>query len=199
MDEGAAGSPQFYLNFNQRQSDASHLLVRSVVDPLSLAGAVRDQVWALNKDQPVFNVRTMEQVVSESIAPRRFSALLMVIFGFVALVLASIGLYGMMSYSVSQRTAEIGIRVALGAQRRDVLTMVIKQAIGLALLGVVAGLVTALALARLLRNLLFGVGAADPLTFGVVAFVLLAVAFLASFVPARRAAKVDPMIALRYE
>jgi putative ABC transport system permease protein len=199
LDELAAGSPQFYLNFNQRRSSASHLLVRSVVDPLSLAGAVRDEVWALNKDQPVFNVRTMQQLVSQSIAPRRFSALLMVIFGFVALALASIGLYGMMSYSVAQRTSEIGIRLALGAQRRDVLTMVIKQAIGLALLGVVAGLVTALALARLLRNLLFGVGAADPLTFGVVAFVLLAVAFLASFVPARRAAKVDPMIALRHE
>src|SRR5436309_6821871 len=199
LDERAAGSPQFYLNVNQRRASASHLLVRSVVDPLSLAGAVRDQVWALSKDQPVYNVRTMQQLVSQSIAPRRFSALLMVIFGFVALVLASIGLYGMMSYSVSQRTSEIGIRVALGAQRRDVLTLVIKQAIRLALLGVVAGLVTALALARLLRNLLFGVGAADPLTFGVVAFVLLSVAFLASFVPARRAAKVDPMIALRYE
>src|SRR6266540_3370246 len=199
LDERAAGSPQFYLNFNQRRSSASHLLVRSIVDPLSLAGAVRDQVWALSKDQPVFNVRTMEQLVSESIAPRRFSALLMVIFGFVALVLASIGLYGMMSYSVSQRTSEIGIRVALGAQRRDVLRMVIKQAVGLALLGVVAGLVTALALARLLRNLLFGVGTADPLTFGVVAFVLLAVALLASFVPARRAANVDPMVALRHE
>ena len=199
LDERAAGSPQFYLNFNQRRSSASHLLVRSGVDPLSLAGAVRDQVWALNKDQPVFNVRTMEQVVSESIAPRRFSALLMVIFGFVALVLASIGLYGMMSYSVAQRTSEIGIRVALGAQRRDVLTMVIKQAIGLALLGVVAGLVVALALAQLLRNLLFGVGAADPLTFGLVAFVLLVVALLASFVPARRAARVDPMEALRHD
>jgi len=199
LDERAAGSPQFYLNFSQRRSGASHLLVRSAVDPLSLAGAVRDQVWALDKDQPVFNVRTMEQLVSESIATRRFSALLMVIFGFVALVLASIGLYGMMSYSVSQRTSEIGIRVALGAQRRDVLTMVIKQATGLALRGVVAGLVTALALAQLLRNLLFGVGTADPLTFGVVAFVLVAVAFLASFVPARRAAKVDPMVALRYE
>jgi len=199
LDERAAGSPQFYLNFNQRRSSPSHLLVRSDADPLSLAGAVRDQVWALNKDQPVFNVRTMERVVSESIAPRRFSALLMVIFGFVALLLASIGLYGMMSCSVSQRTSEIGIRVALGAQRRDVLTMVIKQAIRLALLGVVAGLVTALGLARLLRNLLFGVGTADPLTFGVVAFVLLAVAFLASFVPARRAANVDPIVALRYE
>jgi putative ABC transport system permease protein len=150
LDERDAGSPQFYLNFNQRRSGASHLLVRSVVDPLSLAGAVRDQVWALNKDQPVFNVRTMEQLVSESIAPRRFSALLMVIFGFIALVLASIGLYGTMSYSVSQRTSEMGIRMALGAQRRDVLTMVIKQAIGLALLGVVAGLIAALALARLL-------------------------------------------------
>jgi putative ABC transport system permease protein len=199
LDERAAGSPQFYLNFNQRRSSASHLLVRSEVDPLSLAGAVRDQVWALNKDQPVYNVRTMQQLVSQSIAPRRFSALLMVIFGFVALVLASIGLYGMMSYSVSQRTSEIGIRVALGAQRRDVLTMVIKQAIGLALLGVVAGLVTALALARLLRNLLFGVGAADPLTFGVVAFVLFGVALAASLVPARRATKVDPMVALRYQ
>src|SRR3989442_14671277 len=108
----------------------------------------------------------MQQVVSQSIAPRRFSELLMVIFGFVALVLASIGLYGMMSYSVSQRTSEIGIRVALGAQRRDALTLVIKQAIGLALLGVVAGHVTELALARLLRNLVFGVGSADPLTLG---------------------------------
>ena len=197
LDERAAGSPQFYLNFNQRRSSASHLLVRSVADPLGLAGAVRDQVWALSKDQPVYNVRTMQQLVSQSIAPRRFSALLMVIFGFVALVLASIGLYGMMSYSVSQRTSEIGIRVALGAQRRDVLRMVIKQAIGLALLGVVAGLATALALAQLLRNLLFGIGAADPLTFGAVAFLLFGVALLASLVPARRATNVDPMEALR--
>src|SRR5437867_2238030 len=199
LDERAAGSPQFYLNFNQRRSSASHLLVRSVVNPLSLAGAVRDQVWALNKDQPVYNVRTMQQLVSQSISPKRFSALLMVIFGFVALVFASIGLYGTMSYSVAQRTSEIGIRVALGAQRRDVLTLVIKEAMGLALLGVVAGLIAALALARLLRNLLFGVGAADPLTFGLVAFLLLAVALAASLVPARRAAKVDPMEALRYE
>ena len=197
LDERAAGSPQFYLNFNQRRSGASHLLVRSVVDPLSLAGAVRDQVWALSKDQPVYNVRTMQQLVSQSIAPRRFSALLMVIFGFVALVLASIGLYGMMSYSVSQRTSEIGIRMALGAQRRDVLRMVIKQAVGLALLGIVVGLVTALASARLLRNLLFGVGAADPLTFGAVAFLLFGVALLASLVPARRATNVDPMEVLR--
>src|SRR5947199_653164 len=187
LDERAAGSPQFYLNFNQRRSSASHLLVRSVVDPLSLAGAVRDQVWALNKDQPVYNVRTMQQLVSQSIAPRRFSALLMVIFGFVALVLASIGLYGMMSYSVAQRTSELGIGGAVGAPSRVVLTMVVKQAIGLALLGVVAGLVTALALARLLRNLLFGVGTADPLTFVCVSGLLLGVALLACWLPARRA------------
>jgi len=137
--------------------------------------------------------------VSQSIAPRRFSALLMVIFGLVALALASIGLYGMMSYSVAQRTSEIGIRVALGARRRDVLRMVVRQAMGLALLGVVAGLVGALALAQFLKNLLFGVGAADPLTFVAVAAMLLSVALLASFVPARRAASVDPMQALRYE
>src|SRR5207245_9459422 len=100
LDERAAGAPQVYLNVNQRRSSASHLLVRSVVDPLSLAGAVRDQVWALNKDQPVYNVRTMQQLVSQSIAPRRVSALLMVMFRFVALVRASIGFYGMMSYPV---------------------------------------------------------------------------------------------------
>jgi len=199
LDERTAGSPQFYLNFNQRRSSASHLLVRSVVAPLSLAGAVRSQVWALNKDQAVFNVRTMQQIVSQSIAPRRFSAILMGIFGAVALTLAGVGIYGMVSYSVAQRTAEIGIRMALGAQRRDVLRMVIKQAMGLALLGVVVGLVTALASARLLRNLLFGVGTADPLTLGTVAFVLFGVALAASLVPARRAVKVDPTVALRYE
>src|SRR4029453_15290453 len=137
------------------RSSASHLLVRSVVDPLSLAGAVRDQVWALNKDQPVYHVRTMQQLVSQSIAPRHFSALLMVIFGFVALVLARIGLYGMMPSSVAKRRSEIGIRVALGAQRRDVLTMVIKQAIGLALLGVVAGVLRGLGGGRVLKNLFF--------------------------------------------
>ncbi len=198
--------PQFYLNFNQTSLRAVpslvghiNLLVRSASDPLNLAGAVRSQVWALNKDQPVFNVRTMDQIVSQSIAPRRFSALLMGVFGAVALALAGLGIYGMVSYSVAQRTAEIGIRMALGAQRRDVLRMVIKQAMGLALLGVVVGLVTALASARLLRNLLFGVGTADPLTLGTVAFVLFGVALAASLVPARRAVKVDPTVALRYE
>jgi putative ABC transport system permease protein len=199
LDERAAGSPQFYLNFNQRRSSAFHLLVRSVVDPLSLAGAVRSQVWALNKDQAVFNLRTMQQIVSQSIAPRRFSALLMCIFGAVALALAGVGIYGMVSYSVAQRTAEIGIRMALGAQRRHVLRMVIKQAMGLALLGVVVGLIAALALAQLFRNLLFGVGAADPFTFGAVTVVLFGVALLACWLPAHRAAKVDPLMALRYE
>src|SRR5947207_14605950 len=142
------------------------MLVQRVLEPLSLAGAAREQVRALSKDQPVYNVRTLQQLVSQSITPRHFSALLMVIFGFVALVLASIGLYGMMSYSVAQRTSEFGIRIALGAQRRDVLRMVIKQAMGLALLSVAAGLIAALALAQLFKNLLFGIGAADPLTCG---------------------------------
>jgi len=206
LDGKAPVQPQFYRNFNQTSLLALpsvvtyiNLLVRSASDPLNLAGAVRSQVWALNKDQAVFNVRTMEQIVSQSIAPTRFSALLMGIFGAVALALAGVGIYGMVSYSVAQRTAEIGIRMALGAQPRDVLRIVIKQAMRLALLGVVVGLIAALALAQLFRNLLFGVGAADPFTFGAVTVVLFGVALLACWLPAHRAAKVDPLMALRYE
>ncbi len=166
---------------------------------MSLTSAVRGQISALNKDQPVFNVRTMEQIVGESMAPRRFSMMLLAIFAVVALVLASIGIYGMMSYSVAQRTREIGLRMTLGAQRSNVLRLVIGHGMKLALTGVVLGLIASLALTRTMKNLLFGVSATDPLTFVAIAFLLALVALLACWVPARRATKVDPIVALRYE
>jgi putative ABC transport system permease protein len=198
--------PQFYLNFNQipverlpGSTRRINLLTRTEVEPMSLTSAVRGQISALNQDQPVFNVRTMEEIVSQSMAPRRFSMLLLAVFAVVALALASIGIYGMMSYSVAQRTREIGLRMTLGAQRGNVLRLVIGHGMKLALAGVVLGLVSALALTRTMKNLLFGVSTTDPLTFVAFALLLALVALLACWVPARRATKVDPIIALRYE
>ena len=206
LDEPAVQTPQFYLNINQIPVDRLpgstrriNLLTRTDVDPMSLTSAVRGQIAVLNKDQPVFNVRTMEEIVAQSIAPRRFSMMLLAVFAIVALALASIGIYGMMSYSVAQRTREIGLRMTLGAQRGNVLRLVIGHGMKLALAGVVLGLVAALALTRTMKNLLFGVSATDPLTFVAIALLLAVVALLACWVPARRATKVDPMVALRYE
>ncbi len=206
LDGQALQTPQFYLNINQIPVDRLpgstrriNLLTRTDVDPVSLTSAVRGQISALNKDQPVFNVRTMEEIVAQSVAPRRFSMLLLAVFAIVALALASIGIYGMMSYSVAQRTREIGLRMTLGAQRGNVLRLVIGHGMKLALGGVVLGLVAAFALTRTMKNLLFGVSATDPLTFVAIALLLAVVALLACWVPARRATKVDPMIALRYE
>jgi predicted permease len=206
LDGQAIQTPQFYLNINQIPADRLpgstrriNLLTRTDVEPMSLTSAVRGQISALNRDQPVFNVRTMEQIVDESMAPRRFSMMLLAIFAVVALVLASIGIYGMMSYSVAQRTREIGLRMTLGAQRSNVLRLVIGHGMKLALAGVVLGLIASLALTRTMKNLLFGVSATDPITFVAIAFLLALVALLACWVPARRATKVDPIVALRYE
>jgi predicted permease len=206
LDGQRSVQSQFYNNFNQTSLQALpggvrriNLLTRTEVEPLTLAAAVRDQVKALNKDQAVFNVRTMEQIVAQSVAPRRFSMLLLTVFAIVALALASLGIYGMMSYAVTQRTREIGVRMALGAQSGNVLSLVIGQGIKLALAGVVLGLIASIALTRTIKNLLFGVSATDPLTFAAIALLLLLVALLACYIPARRATKVDPMIALRYE
>jgi putative ABC transport system permease protein len=190
---------QVYLPHQQSPSQQMTLVVRAGGDPASQTAAVRNEIWAVDKDQPVYNIRTMEQVLAKSIAGRRFNMLLLGIFASVALLLAAVGIYGVISYSVTQRTHEIGIRMALGAQGRDVLRMVVGQGMILALIGVAIGVIASFALTRVMSSLLFGVSATDPLTFGGIALLLTVVAFLACFIPARKAAKVDPMVALRYE
>jgi predicted permease len=192
--------PQMYLSYAQADFFApQHLVVRTDVEPRSLAATVRGTVWEIDKDQPVSNISTMEDILSESIARQRFSMLLLGIFAAVALVLAAVGIYGVMSYTVTQRTREIGIRIALGAQKSDVLKLAVGHGLKLVLIGVVIGIVAAFILTRVMSSLLFGVSATDPTTFITISLVLISVAVLASYIPARRANKVDPMIALRYE
>jgi putative ABC transport system permease protein len=175
------------------------LVVRTSIDPLSLATAVRNAVWAIDKDQPVSNIRSMEEIVSRAVARQRFSTMLLGIFATLALVLAAVGIYGVMSYSVAQRTREIGIRMALGAQRMDVLKMAVGQGLKLVLIGVAIGVASAFALTRVMTSLLFGISATDPVTFITISLVLVIVAALASYIPALRAARIDPMVALRYQ
>ena len=175
------------------------VMVRTTVDPLSLLSAVRRQVSASGADQPVFNVRTMEQIISDSVADRRFSMLLLGVFAGLALVLAAVGIYGVISYTATQRIHEIGIRMALGAERIDVLKLVVGEGLRLSLIGVGAGLTAALGLTRLMSSMLFGVRPTDIVTFAAVPLLMAGIAILASYLPARRATKVDPMIALRYE
>jgi putative ABC transport system permease protein len=176
-----------------------NLVVRSAVDPASLTSSIRAAVAAVDKDQPIFDVHTMQQRVDDSISTRRLTLVLLGIFSALALILAAIGIYGVMAYSVALRTQEIGIRMALGAQQHDVLRLVLGQGARIAFFGVAFGLAAAAALARLLSGLLFSVSASDPITFAAVAVLLVAVALLACYIPARRAMLVDPIIALRYE
>jgi putative ABC transport system permease protein len=180
----------------------TNLVIRtapSLADPTSLTAAVRKEVMAIDPNQPVANVKTMGRWVSESVAQPRFRTLLLGLFSAIALLISIVGVYGVMSYAVTQRTHELGIRIALGAQTRDVLKIVVAQGMKLSSLGIVIGLAAAFGLTRLLKSLLFGVSATDPLTFIGIALLLTFVAFIACWLPARRAAKVDPMVALRYE
>lgn len=192
--------PAIYQSSLQNPSWAMFLIVKTEVsDPLSLASAVRNEVTALDRELPVRQVSTMEQRISAALIQPRFRTTLITIFALLALVLSSVGIYGVISYSVTQRTHEIGIRMALGAKASDVLKLLLKQAVLLTATGVGAGLVAALALTRLMESLLFGVTATDPVTFIMIALTLTIVALAACYIPARRATKVDPMIALRYE
>jgi len=197
---------QLYFDFNQiplpvlpRFVRRVNLLVRTNSEPLSLAAPVRNQISALDKDQAVFNVRTMEQMLAQSVAARRFSMILLAVFAALALILAAVGIYGVISYSVAQRTREVGIRMALGAQTMDVLKLVVRDGLRLVMIGVAVGLGGALMLTRLMTTLLFAVTPTDLFTYATVALGLFGVALLACYIPARRATKVDPLVALRYE
>jgi ABC-type lipoprotein release transport system permease subunit len=199
--------PEFYFPLLQPREESefdllrvgTYVVIRGTGRPEDLAEAVRQTVLSLDRDLPIQWLATMEDHVADVFAPRRFNMLLFGVFAFVALLLAVIGIYGVIAYSVAQRTHEIGIRMALGATSRDVLWLVVRQGLLLALIGVGIGTGAALALTRILKNLLFGVSATDPATFAVIALLLVGVALIASFIPARRATKVDPLLALRHE
>jgi putative ABC transport system permease protein len=195
----APSEPAYYLPASQAPLQDMTLLVRTTTNPLSVVGAVRGVVLSIDPNQPLSNISTLEKVVDESIAQRRLNMLLMGLFGGLAMLLSAVGIYGLLSHAVTQRTREMGIRMALGAQVSDVLTLVLTQGMMLALIGEAIGLVGAFVLTRLIRGLLFGVTPNDVTTFVVVAAVLGVVALLACYLPARRATKVDPLLALRYE
>src|SRR5213595_2054537 len=187
---------QMYFTYRQLKDLAPNaLVVRTGIEPMTLAASVRDAIWSVDKDQTVADIDTMEHIVAGAVARQRFSMVLLGVFAALALLLASVGIYGVMSYSVAQRTREIGIRMALGARRADVLQMTIKQELKLVGAGMILGLAAAFLLTRLLQSLLFGISATDPVTFFGISLVLLAVAILASYRPALRATKVDPIIA----
>ncbi|MBA2340500.1 MAG: ABC transporter permease [Pyrinomonadaceae bacterium] len=196
----AEESEEYYVPFLQIPDRQMELVVRSSAsEPSALAPAVRNAIKEADKDQLIWEMKTMEERVAQSIAPRKFNATLLGAFALVALLLAVVGIYGVMAYSVAQRTHEIGIRIALGAQKSDVVKMIIGQGMLLASIGVGLGLIGALALSRVMTSLLYGVSATDPLTFGGISLLLTSAALLACYIPARRAMRVDPMIALRYE
>jgi putative ABC transport system permease protein len=195
----AEPNPQMYVSFAQTPRQGMSLVVRGAGDPTGLVAGVRNKVAELDRDQPLYNVRTLEQALAESLARERFGLLLIVTFAGLALLLAAVGVYGVLAYSVTQRTREIGVRLALGASRRDVLRLIAGQGMKLVLAGVGAGLLAAFALTRLMTRLLYGITATDPLAFIVVSVLLVVVALVACWIPARRATKIDPMVALRCE
>ncbi len=197
LDEVAL--PCVYAPQPQKPHIFNTLVVRTEGDPMSMAAAVRGAVWSVDRDQPVWKVRTQESLVETSTGFKRFVSRLLAVYAALALALAAVGIYGLMAYSVAQRTREIGVRMALGAHARDVLGLMLRDGLKLAALGVMVGLPAAFALTRLMRSMLFGTSPADPATFAAVAALLLAVAGVASYVPAWRATRVDPLAALRHD
>jgi len=192
-------APEMFIPLSQFVLNGMTLFVRTTAEPLSLVKTVRSEVLALDKNQPIYRVQTLSQRVQETVADARALMFLLGGFALLALLLATIGVYGIVSYSVGQRTHEIGIRMALGARTVDVMKLIMANGLVLTIAGIALGTVGSVALTRFLKSLLFGVTPTDKLTFVVVGFLLLVVALLACLVPARRAAKVDPLVALKYE
>jgi putative ABC transport system permease protein len=190
---------QGYFSFSQVPFQAMTIIVKGQGDPNQLIASARNQVRSLDADQPIYNIRTMDEIRGESTAPQRLNLTLLSIFAGVAFVLAIVGIYGVMSYAVTQRTHEIGIRMAIGAQPRDVFKLIVGQGMMLTIIGMVAGLLGAFALTRLMATMLFSVKPTDPMTFGGVALLLFVIALIACYIPGRRATKVDPVNSLRYE
>ena len=195
----SSAKPEVFLPYLQRPSRSMSLVVRSSTDSLSMGAAIKTVIQTIDKDLPLEDTKTMQELLAESNSGRRFNMLLLSLFAGVALLMAIVGIYGVMSYTVAQRTKEIGIRVAVGAQAGDVFRMVIGQGMMLALIGIALGLAAAFGVTRLMTSMLFGVEATDPTTFIGIALLLAVVALVACYIPGRRAMKVDPLIALRYE
>jgi putative ABC transport system permease protein len=191
--------PAFYIAHAQRPARRMSVVMRTAGEPTALAGTLRSAIWALDGDLAIPSVSTMESMIAGSIADRRWTMSLLGAFAALAMLLAAIGLYGVMAYTVAQRTQEIGIRLALGAQRSDVLRLVLANGMGLWLTGVALGVAGALVATRWMGSLLYGVGAVDPVAFVVAPLLLAGVALLATVIPARRAMRTDPLVALRYE
>lgn len=196
---GEAPTPVTYLPLQQNHETGMTLHVRTAVDPLTVAGAIRNETQALERNLPLGNPELMSERVANSLYAARMGAILLAVFGGLALLLASIGLYGVMSFAVSRRTRELGIRVALGARPGDVFRLVLRQGMTLVVAGLVVGLLVAWMVTRLLASFLYGVSATDTFTFAAIPVLLTLVALLACYLPARRATKVEPLTALRYE
>jgi putative ABC transport system permease protein len=200
----ARDRPELYVPYRQPLFDSwtvrpMYVTVRTANDPLGATAAIRHEVNRLDPDQPISDVRTLDERITRSLSGRRFNMVMLGLFAVLALTLAAVGIYGIVAYSVTERTHEIGVRLALGAQRRDVVAMVVRHGMLMTLAGTCVGLAAAFAVVRVMSGLLYGVSAADPATFITIPVLLLAVALAACYIPARRATRVDPMIALRTE